>query len=365
MALFDRNKKVQISFTPETVFKSALIITGFVVLLRFVTLITWPLKLIAISVFLALALNPAVAWIAKQLKSKSRVRATAAAYMIVLVILSGFLFIAIPPLIEQGTQVASSIPTTVEDLQNQDTPIVRAVNRYNLQEEYTDFLTTVRDGVQSLSRRAISTATAIGSALVAVAAVLIMTFMMLVEGPGWIKRFWEIMPEEDVHRRKRVTANMYRMVTGYVNGQLLVATLAALFAFVALYIASTVFDAEVNVPALAIIVGLMGLIPMIGNTIAAVIVTLVCLFVSLPLAITMAIFFVVYQQVENATLQPYIQAKYNELTPLTVFIAALIGVSVAGFLGALIAIPIAGCIRIYFLEYHADKLLPEDTKGKS
>jgi len=86
---------------------------------------------------------------------------------------------------------------------------------------------------------------------------------------------------------------------------------------------------------------------------------MVSLFVSGPLAIFMAIFFLLYQQIENATLQPIIQSKYNELTPLTVFIAALFGVSVAGFIGALIAIPIAGCFRIYLLEYHGHRLRAE------
>ncbi len=84
-------------------------------------------------------------------------------------------------------------------------------------------------------------------------------------------------------------------------------------------------------------------------------VVIICLFVSFPMALTMAIFFLLYQQIENATLQPYIQSKYNELTPLIVFIAALIGVSVAGFLGALIAIPVAGCLRILFIELYDQK----------
>jgi predicted PurR-regulated permease PerM len=149
------------------------------------------------------------------------------------------------------------------------------------------------------------------------------------------------------------------MVTGYVNGQLFIATVAALFAMVALLISSTILGVSINAVALASIVGLIGLIPMIGNTIAAIIVIIFCLFVSLPLAIIMAVFFLVYQQVENATLQPYIQSKYNELTPLTVFVAALLGVSIAGFLGALVAIPVAGCLRIILVEYYSDKFAPK------
>jgi len=185
---------------------------------------------------------------------------------------------------------------------------------------------------------------------------LVLVFMMLIEGPAWIKKFWEMHPKEKVARRREVANKMYRMVTGYINGQLLIATIAATFAMVAMLIMRAVFNVDINIVPLVLIVGLVGLVPMIGNTLAAAIIVVVCLFVSLPMAIGMGIFFLVYQQIENATLQPYIQSKYNELTPLTVFVAALIGVAVAGFLGALVAIPIAGCVRILLTEVYGDKI---------
>ena len=77
-----------------------------------------------------------------------------------------------------------------------------------------------------------------------------------------------------------------------------------------------------------------------------------CLFASTGLALGMTVFFLLYQQVENATLQPYIQAKSNNLTPLIVFVAALVGAQLGGLLGALAAIPIAGCIRVVIDEYY-------------
>lgn len=69
----------------------------------------------------------------------------------------------------------------------------------------------------------------------------------------------------------------------------------------------------------------------------------------------MAAFFLIYQQIENATIQPGIQARQNELTPLLVFIAALIGIGFGGIIGAIIAIPLAGCLRIWFFEYYGDR----------
>ena len=94
---------------------------------------------------------------------------------------------------------------------------------------------------------------------------------------------------------------------------------------------------------------------MFGATIGAIIVVALCALASWPLALVMAVFFLVYQQIENATIQPGIQARQNELTPLLVFMAALIGIGLGGILGAFIAIPIAGCLRVWIVEYYGDR----------
>lgn len=357
------NKTINVTFSNQTVVRVVIFVIVAFVIVAFFGRISAALKLILLSGFLALALNPAVSWISKHLPSKSRVRATAVAYAVVITLLIGFIALVVPPLVRQTVDFVDTIPLTVNDIQNQDTPIVRFIERHNLTDQYTQAISEVKDNLDNVTSRAYSVVTTVGGGLVAIITVLVMTFMMLVEGPRWVNRFLALQPKNKIDKRVQVLRDMYRMVTGYVNGQLLIAAIAATFAFFALAIASTLFDANINPIALAAIVGLIGLIPMIGNAIAAVIVVLFCLFVSVPLAIVMGIFFIVYQQVENATLQPYIQSRYNELTPLTVFIAAIIGVSVAGFLGALIAIPVAGCLRIYLKAYYGHKLNPKSTSS--
>lgn len=103
---------------------------------------------------------------------------------------------------------------------------------------------------------------------------------------------------------------------------------------------------------------------MIGNTLGAVIVVLVCALTSFPLAIAMAVFFLVYQQLENVTIQPYIQSRKNELTPLLVFIAALCGIGLGGLIGGFVAIPLAACIRLLAkdaYQHRLDKLETEEA----
>ncbi|MCA9342969.1 AI-2E family transporter [Candidatus Saccharibacteria bacterium] len=353
---------VNVNISNHTVIRILILTIVSLIIFAFFSKIAGALQLIFVSAFLAIALNPAVSWFTKKIPSKSRIRGTAAAYFMVIIILIGFFALVVPPFVSQAVDLFDEIPTNVQDLENQDTAIVRFIDRYNLKDVYTDIVSQVKENISAITSQAVSTAGTVGSGIIALLTVFVMTFMMLVEGPRWTQRWVEMQPERKVEKRIKVLKDMYTMVTGYVNGQLLIAAIAATFAFFALVISSTILGVTINPIALAVIVGLIGLIPMIGNTIAAIVVVIFCLFVSLPLAIIMAAFFLIYQQIENATLQPMIQAKYNDLTPLVVFISAIIGVSVAGFLGALVAIPIAGCLRIYIKAYFADKIAPKNKE---
>lgn len=355
MSRKNENINVSVNFSNKTIITILTLTIVALLLMAFFSRISGALQLIFMAAFLALALNPAVSWMTNKLPSGSRSKGTAAAYFAVIIILLGFFIVIVPPFVNQAIDLFEEIPTSVEDFENTDTAIIRFIERYDLTDYYTDIVTQVKGNISSITSQAISTASAVGSGIISLITVLVMTFMMLVEGPRWTQRWIAMQPKNKVDKQIQVLKDMYRMVTGYVNGQLLIAAIAATFAFFALIIASTILGVSINPVALAAIVGLIGLIPMIGNTIAAIIVVIFCLFVSLPLAIIMGLFFLLYQQIENATLQPMIQAKYNELTPLTVFVSAIIGVNVAGFLGALVAIPIAGCLRIYVKAYYADK----------
>ncbi len=341
----------EVTVSNRTVVRIILIILATFFALKVASSVSHVLILIFVSFFLALALNPAVSWIARKLGLKSRVSATGIAYIAVIAVIGAFLTYVVPPLVKQTADFVNEIPQTIENLQTDDTAVGQFVRRYDLGQQLEGFKDNIEDRTSDLRQPVVATAGRVGSALVSIITVLVLTFMMLVEGKIWMKRYLRILPKNRRDHHKELGNKMYRVVTGYVNGQLLLALIAASFAFIVLVIASTFLNVSVNAVALAGILIFTGLIPMIGNTIGGVIVTLACLFVSAPLAIIMALFFVIYQQIENISLQPYIQSKYNELSPLLVFTAALIGVGFGGFLGALIAIPFAGCLKVLFIDY--------------
>jgi predicted PurR-regulated permease PerM len=124
--------------------------------------------------------------------------------------------------------------------------------------------------------------------------------------------------------------------------------LAVIAAFL---IAPMLFILHVSYPvALIFVIFICGLIPMVGHTIGAIIVTFVALFHSVPTAIAILAYYILYQQIENYVIQPRVQANTTNLSPLLVLVAVVIGVSFGGLLGGLVAIPVMGCLRVLALD---------------
>lgn len=310
------------------------------------------LTLIFIAFFLALALNPPVSFISKKLKSGSRGVATAISYTIVLSALGLILYAVIPPLVSQSQLLIDNIPQYIEDVQTGDGFLADVVQRFDLQERLQEVQENLSaENLTSAGGPIFDFFQRISGSVVAVMTVLVMTFFMLIEGPLWLKRFWEITPKAHRAHRQELARKMYTVVTGYVNGQLLIAFISAMSALVMMTVLKF-FD--INIPfiiPMAAIVGVFGLIPLIGATLGAVVVVLVSLFESLAAALIMSVFFLIYQQIENNAIQPIIQAKSVELSPLSIFIAAIVGVTLAGLLGAIVAIPVAAWVRIIVKDY--------------
>lgn len=355
--LFFKKQDQTITVSTESIVKTILVAFAAYILFRVVGDISHQLTLIFVSMFLAIALNPAVTWLTVRLKSKSRTRATGVAYLFVMTVLVCLGLLIIPPLVSQTTEFIKEVPQTISNFKTQDSAAANFVRKYGLTDQLDKLSKDFSGRFGDVSGPFFSTATRVGGTIVSFVTVLILTFMMLVEGPLWYGRLMLLVPEKDRAHRHRIAKKMYKVVTGYVNGQVLIAGIAAVFAVVALMIFSTIFDAKVNVIALGGIIFLFGLIPLIGNIIGATLVALFCLFSSTSLAIAVSIYFLVYQQLENATLQPYIQSRSNQLTPLIVFLAALLGVGLGGIVGALAAIPIAGCLRIVLEDRYGHKFV--------
>ena len=174
-----------------------------------------------------------------------------------------------------------------------------------------------------------------------------MTFFMLLEGPRWLERFFALLPERSRGRAKRVGHQIYRTVGGYVTGNLLISIIAGVVSTGVLLLTGVSYAI-----ALGLLVAILDLVPLAGATLAAILVTTVAFIdQGVAVGIIVLVFFVIYQQLENHVLQPLVYSRTVQLSPLAILIAVLIGAKLAGVLGALGAIPVAGAVQVVLLEW--------------
>ncbi len=358
------SRQVTVNVTNRTIVRTILLVLAAIVLYKFVGRVSHILTIIFASALLAMALNPVVEFIKRFLSIDSRTRATAVTYLTVVLLLVGFFALITPPLVRQTRDFIKEVPTIVEDFQQGDSSLAKFVRDNNLDDRLSQGAKDFASQYSDFGSTVLNTGKRVVGAIISVLAVFVLTFMMLVEGPRWLKAFWRIVPSKNKARQQKIVHNMYRGVTGFALGQLTLAIVGGFFAFVALTIASNSTNVSINAVALAGIVAVFALIPMFGTLLSSAIVVLVSLLSSGSLALIMLIYFIVYQQIENHTFQPVVQSRLSRLTPMTVFIAALLGIGFGGILGAIVAIPIASAVKILvedYLENRSPKTEPKEA----
>lgn len=324
--------KVSVDVDRKTFVNLAIVTLVFVIGVFLVVKAREPLTIIGVAIFLALALNPPVSYIANRLPGRSRVAATALSYVAVLTLLGGALFLIVPPVIEQSSKFASTVPTIIDEISSQRHFIDDFVQSYGLEEQLTNSIENAKNQASAvandLGKLMVNGATGFFNGALTMIFILVLTFLMLIEGPEWMAKIWGLYHDPvRLERHRSVVRKMYRVVVGFVNGQMFVAAIASTLTLIVILLLSLAFPLPANLALpLAAIVFLTGLIPMIGATIGATIITLILLLNDVTAAIIFLIYFIVYQQVENNFISPTIQSKKVELSALTVLIAILIGV---------------------------------------
>jgi predicted PurR-regulated permease PerM len=299
-----------------------------------------------VALFLAMALSPAVEYLqARGVRRRSVAVSIVFGGAILLIVALSATFI--PLLVSEVNDFVAAVPDYIDDL-------TRGRGRLGFLQRDYQIVDRVREaieksgvaGVLGLSTTALSVTKSIITAVVATVTIAFMTLFMLLEGPTWVERLYSLLPEESQPRWRKVGNDIYRTVGGYVTGNLAISVVAG--------VSSTLVLLVLGVPyavALGLLVAILDLIPLAGATIAAVIVSTVGFFDSITAGIVLIVFFVVYQQLENHFLQPLVYSRTVQLSPLVILIAVLMGAQLAGVVGALGAIPIAGSIQVVVLDW--------------
>jgi predicted PurR-regulated permease PerM len=338
-----------VSFRPRAILSAlgVLLAVGVTMWVLYVAhqVISW----ILISVFLALAINPAVVWLQAR-GVRRRGAAAGIVYASFVLLVASIIALFVPTLVSQVSDFVDAIPGYVRDLTEGRGKLGFLETKYHVVERVQDAVNG-RDsggGLLGGAGTALALTKGVLTGVVAVVTIVFMTFFMVLEGPAWMERFYGLLPDETTQARWRAVAqDVYRTIGGYITGNLLISVIAGT--------ATTIMLLIVGVPyaiALGLLVAVLDLIPLAGATLAAILVTLVALTQSLPTAIAVGVFFLVYQQLENHLLQPLVYGRTVKLSPLAVLMSVLIGAEVAGILGALGAIPIAGTFQVLLLDWN-------------
>lgn len=356
--------RTRIDIETQTFVRFWLVVIGFVLFGLLVYSARDALLIIGVAAFLALALNRPVSAISRHLPGKSRAGATAVAYLVVVAFLGSVLFLVIPPIIDQSAKVAASIPGLIDQAQNQWQGLSKVAKHYGLEAQFNQGLDSIKtnasawatDLATNVGTNIIASVGSLFGLLTATLLVLVLTFLMLVEAPRWLKLIWgSYENERRMKYHKNLATRMYNVVTGYVTGQLTVSAIGGAFTGATVFILSWIFleiPHSLALPA-AFICFLLSLIPMFGATIAGVLIAVLLAFNSPTAAVIFVLYFIIYQQIENNFIAPTVQSKTVELSALAVLGSVTIGLYLFGIVGGIISIPIAGCIKV-LIENHME-----------
>ena len=305
--------------------------------------LTW----ILIALFLALALDPVVAFLMRR-GIRRRGMAIGTTFLLLFIGIAGLGLTFIPTLVNEVNDFIDAVPGFVEDLTEGRGRLGFLQTDYHIVDRVQDLVQgTDISRILGVSGTAVAVTKGVVTAIVAAITILVLTFFMLLEGPRWVERFFGLLPADRRPRWEKIGREIYATIGGFVAGALTIALFAGITSAIVLSILGVSYAI-----ALALLVSLLDLIPLAGATIASVVVSTVALLDSgWTIGLIVLVWFIVYQQIENHVLYPLVYSRTVALSPLAILIAVLIGASLAGILGALAAIPIAGTIQVLLLEW--------------
>jgi predicted PurR-regulated permease PerM len=291
--------------------------------------------LVGIAAFLAVALEPGVTFLQRLVKS----RGLAVAVMAVLVVLAigGFVASVVPPITRQAQNLAENLPVWSRQLESSSTTLGRLEQRFQ-----------IRERVQAAVKNASSVVSGVGSVFGTVVSavanlliVLVLSLYFLINAPRMRREGLGLLPVAKRQRAGALVDKIFAKVGGWMQGNILISVIAGVASFTALLLLGVPYPA-----ALAMWVAITDLIPMVGAMLGALVCVVVAFFTDTTTGFLTLGFFLIYQQVENYLISPRVMKRTLDVSPVAVILAALIGGSLLGPVGVLLAVPAAASIKV-------------------
>jgi len=310
-----------------------------IVLMRALASVSQIFVLILIALFLATGLNPAVEALRK--RNMSRSTAVTVIFSSVILFVIFFALVVVPPVISQGTNLIENAPQLLQDLMKNET-----INQLNTQFGLIDTLqeklkTITSDGTLLISTfgGVIGVGKSVLSGFFTALTILVLTLYFITSLPQAVNLGLSLVPASRRDRVGVLTNAIIARVGAFVGSQILIAAMAAVF----VVILATVLGMP-SPFAIGMIVLVAALIPLIGHFIGATIVTLIALTQSVAIGAIAFVAYIIYVQIENYVVTPRIMKRALNVPGAVTIVAALIGSSLLGLVGGLLAVPVAASI---------------------
>jgi predicted PurR-regulated permease PerM len=324
--------------------KVVLVTAAVVAALYFVYLIRSVVGLFLIGVFLAIAIAPPVNWLNRQ--RVPRWLAILLVYLAAAGAIFGIGLLIVPPLVSGVENLSSDLPGYVNDLRNNKT-FEQYDNRYHITQKLKEQAKQLPSRLGDAAGTLRDVTVGVFSSFVQLFSILVIAFFLVKDGERILGFGFRQLNPERAERVRRVAADVSDAVTGYVFGNFVISILAGLVTYVTL----TILGVPFALP-LAILFGFFDLVPLVGATLGGILVGIVVAFTNFPLGLIVWVaVLIVYQQIENNMVQPFVYGRAVQLHPLIVIVAILIGGALLGVLGALVAIPVAAAVQAVVRDY--------------
>lgn len=297
--------------------------------------------ILVVALFLTLALNPVVEWLGR--RGLRRGLAVGIVFLGMLLVFTFLGLLVFPPVVTQGGELVQQAPTYldrvlgaswVRELDSNYDVVDKIREEFNKRLTDETFISSVLGGVLGAGR-------AVLNGVFQTFTILILTLYFLASLPKMKRAAYSMVPASRRNRIEQLSEEIMRRTGSYAIGQVAIATINAFLSYVMMLLLDIPYAAV-----LAVLVGFLGIIPMVGATLGAALVCLVAFFDEPKVALIAAIYYLVYQQVENYVVAPKIMQRTVSVPGALTVVAALAGGTLLGVLGALLAIPVAAALLL-------------------
>jgi predicted PurR-regulated permease PerM len=324
----------------KTIVVTVLLVLATVAGLELVIKLRRVLIWVAIATFFAVVLHPVVELLMRKARMR-RTMATAVVFLVGTAVLAAVAYSFVRPIVNQINDFVNNFPGYVADAKAGRGNIGRLVRHYNIDGYIDRNQASLRAGLKTAEKPAVHLARSVLNTITAVATIVVITFLMLIEGPRMVDSGLALLSASRRRQAEKVLVDATRALAGYVAGNLALGIAAGGVCYLSLMVLGVPFRGV-----LALWVGFTTVIPLVGALIGAVPAVAVAFIHSTPAGIAMIIILAVYQQIENRTFTRQIMARTVALSPLAAVVSVLVGLQLLGILGLLLAIPAAGVLNV-------------------